>query len=64
MTDKSVIAYSSVWPFSETRHFSWDYVPTNTMAYDNVKEHFGQCLRLTFVVCHGIRQTQWELQSC
>ncbi len=24
MTDESVIAYSSVWTFSETRHFSWD----------------------------------------
>ncbi len=29
----------------------------------DVKEHFEQCLRLTFVVCHGICQTQWELQS-
>jgi len=30
----------------------------------DVKEHFEKCLRLTFVVCHGICQTQWELQSC
>ena len=34
MTDKSVIAYPSVWPFSETRHFSQDVFPANTMAYD------------------------------
>jgi hypothetical protein len=27
MTDESVIAYSSVWPFSETRHFSRDTFP-------------------------------------
>jgi len=33
ITDKSAIAYSSM-AFSETRHFSRDMFPANTMAYD------------------------------
>jgi hypothetical protein len=27
--------------FSESRHFSWDKDPTNTMAYDNLTLRFG-----------------------
>jgi len=30
--------------FSESRHFSWDMLPANTMAYDRCR-HGGQCSR-------------------
>ena len=36
MTDKSVIAYPSIWPFARCTIFNWDMFPANTMAYDTL----------------------------
>jgi len=32
--------------------------------WGDIEKNFDQCLRLTFVICHGVCQTQRKLQSC